>query len=384
MSPRRWPPRTWLRRSSASEARPFSATTYELITGTRLLVRGANYAVGMAVGKREEPAELADPAAAAKRATARVERVSAGLEELDRWLSDQVRGGLAGFERAGYSHVDHMAARMVDAQAPGVASMLRSIPAELSGVGWPERVLSQLASLHLLIRAHRELDSLPADLAATVRSRVGYPVSKSQVLASPGVHDRWLALGMVDTVEFRLETRRVWLYGSATSRWALWLNFAPPGGHLDTTVLPGQALVSRMHFYPGSGQYRALIGEHDDVGHDRFGLEDNVETESLAEVQHRFAELLAADPWATRMPAVVEAAPIRGRLRGEPWHLRDSFGSVCRLLEPYGEPWPLLARSGGERLRIFGEWNGQELRPLSVLADQHGLPFTTSVLGRAA
>jgi hypothetical protein len=350
-----------------------------------MLVRGANYAVGMAVGKRAEQADLADPAAAAKRATARVERVTAGLEELDRWLSDQVRGGLAGFERAGYSHVDHMAARMVDAQAPGVASMLRSIPAELSGVGWPERVLSQLASLHLLIQAHRELDSLPTELAATVRSRVGYPASKSQVLAGPGVHDRWLALGMVDTVEFRLETRRVWLYGSTTSRWALWLNFAPPGGYLDATVLPGQAFGAWFHFYPGSGQYRALIGERDDEDDDQLTAKDYVPASvSFADVQRRFAELLAADPWATRMPAVIDAAPIPGRRAGEPWHLRDSYGSACRLLDPYGEPWPLLARSGGEPLRIFGEWNGQELLPLSVLADQHGLPFTTSVLGRAA
>jgi hypothetical protein len=338
----------------------------------------------MAVGERAGAPALTDPAAAAKRAATRVERVRAGLEELDRWLSDQVRGGLAGFERTGYYHVDHMAARMVDAQAPGVASLLRSIPADLTGVGWPERVLSQLASLHLLIQAHRRLDSLPPDLAATVRSRIGYPLSKSQVLASPGISDRWLALGMVDTVEFRLETRRVWLYGSATSRWALWLNFAPPGGYLDATVLPGQVLVSRMHFYPGSGQYRALIGEHDDVGHDRLGLQDDVVTESLAEVQRRFAELLAADPWATRMPAVIEAAPVRGHSRGGFWLLRDSSGSACRLLERYGEPWPLLARSGGSPLRIFGEWDGQQFRPLSVLADHSGLPFSTSVLGRAA
>ena len=120
----------------------------------------------MAVGERAAAPAVADPAAAAKRAATRVERVSAGLEELDRWLSDQVRGGLAGFERTGYSHVDHMAARMVDAQAPGVASLLRSIPAELTGVGWPERVLIQLASLHLLIQAHRRLDLLPPELAA--------------------------------------------------------------------------------------------------------------------------------------------------------------------------------------------------------------------------
>jgi hypothetical protein len=338
----------------------------------------------MAVSERAEAPALADPAAAAKRAATRVERVSAGLEELDRWLSDQVRRGLAGFDRTGYSHVDHMAARMVDAQAPGVASMLRSISAELTGVGWPERVLSQLASLHLLIQAHRQLERLPPDLADTVRSRIGYPVSKSQVLAGPGVSDRWLALGMVDTVEFRLESRRVWLYGSETSRWAMWLNFAPPGSYLDATVLPGQALESRIHFYPGSGQYRALIGEQEDPGDDQLRPEDDVATESLAEVQQRFAELLAADPWASRMPAVVEAAPVRGHSRRGSWLLRDGTGSACHLVERHGEPWPLLARSGGEPLPIFGEWNGQEFRPLSVLADHRGLPFSTSVLGRAA
>ena len=42
-----------------------------------------------------------------------------------------------------------------------------------------------------------------------------------------------------------------------------------------------------MHFYPGSGQYRALIGEHDDVGHDQLGPEDNIATESLANVDSR-------------------------------------------------------------------------------------------------
>ena len=76
--------------------------------------------------------------------------------------------------RAGYAHFDTMAARMVDAQAPGLAGMLRSIPAEFASVGWPSRVLEQLGALHLLIQAHRRLDDLPSDLAATVRARIGY------------------------------------------------------------------------------------------------------------------------------------------------------------------------------------------------------------------
>jgi hypothetical protein len=142
--------------------------------------------------------------------------------------------------------------------------------------------------------------------------------------------------------------------------------------------------VSRIHFYPGSGQHRALIGEREDSGDDQLRLEDEVPTESLAEVQRRFAELLAADPWASRMPAVIEAAPTHGHSPRGSWLLRDRSGSACHLVERHGEPWPLLARSGGEPIRIFGEWNGHELRPLSVLADHRGLPFSTSVLGRSA
>ena len=40
--------------------------------------------------------ELVDPVAAAKRASARAERVATGLDELDQWLCDQIRGGIAG------------------------------------------------------------------------------------------------------------------------------------------------------------------------------------------------------------------------------------------------------------------------------------------------
>ena len=45
--------------------------------------------------------------------------------------------------------------------------MLRTISAEFANLGWPSRVLEQLGALHLLIQAHRRLDELPRDLAAT-------------------------------------------------------------------------------------------------------------------------------------------------------------------------------------------------------------------------
>lgn len=324
--------------------------------------------------------ELVHPEAAAQRAAARASRVASGLDELDRWLQDQLRSGLAGLERAGYGHFDSVAARMVDAQAPGVAGMLRAIPGEIAGEGWPSRVLDQLAALHLLVQAHRQLDRLDDELAATVRSRIGYPIGKDEVLARPGVRDRWVALGIVDTVEYRLETRRVWLYGVDTGRWAMLLSFAPPGGALDATAMAGERLDAQLHFYPGSGQFRALVGE-------RFAVPSEVafpEPQTLTVAQRRFAELLAADPWAGRMPAVLSVAPVPPGSVGQPWRLRDQHGLGCDVLGLSGDPWLLLACSAGDPIGLFGEWSGRGFRPMSVLPDDRGLDFCSTLVGRAA
>jgi hypothetical protein len=321
--------------------------------------------------------ELVDPAAAAKRASARAERVAAGLDELDQWLSDQIRGGIAGLERAGYAHFDRMAARMVDAQAPGVAGMLRSIPAEFASSGWPSRVLEQLGALHLLIQAHRRLDQLPTDLAATVRSRIGYSVGKAEVLAQPGVLDHWFAVGMVDTAEYRLDTRRVWLHGAATGRWGLIMSFAPAGGLLDAMVMAGQVLHARLHFYPGSGQFRALVGEQITA----TAGSTMPPAESFADVRARFAQLVASDPWAVRMPAVIDAVPVPG---DGSWRLRADNGECCDIIDLPDEPWPLLARSAGEPIEVFGEWTTRGFRPLSLLGTDATEPFSTAVVPRAA
>ncbi len=315
-----------------------------------------------------------------ERLAARAERVSAGLDELDQWLRDQVRTGIAGLGRGGYRPLDRMAARMVDAQAPGVAGMLRSLPGELAGEGWPGQLLEQLGALHLLVQAHRRIDDLPADLAATVRSRVGYPVRKADVLAGPGVTDHWFALGLVDSLDYRLVTRRVWLYGATTRRWALLLSFAPPGGFLDDSVLAGQRLHAALHFYPGSGQYRALVGEQWDV----IEPTEPPAPETYAELLDRFADLLAADPWATRMPAVILAAAVPPDRSGGRWRLREDTRGVPgggRASRSPGRCWPGRWAS---RRRSSASGDPAGFRPLSLLPDRHGGGFSTAVALQAA
>src|SRR6266545_2074241 len=208
-------------------------------------------------------------AAGEKATLRRAARVAAGLDELDRWLADQVRGGLAGAAKLGYAHWDAMAARLIDAQAPGAARLVRnladyagdperlltelgllrllaagfarldSLPPELAAtvrlrVGLPvaaeevldpERLLTELGLLRLLAAGFARLDSLPPELAATVRLRVGLPVAAEEVLAGAPVRDRWQVLGVRDEPENDLMVCRVWLRGAQTGRAALVLSF---------------------------------------------------------------------------------------------------------------------------------------------------------------
>ncbi|MGI9644890.1 MAG: SWIM zinc finger family protein, partial [Ilumatobacteraceae bacterium] len=81
----------------------------------------------------------------------RVARMLAGLTELDRWLDDRVRTGLADPALARYSTWDSLAARLVDAQAGSLANRIRRL-AGLVGAspGWHADVLAELGVLHLL------------------------------------------------------------------------------------------------------------------------------------------------------------------------------------------------------------------------------------------
>jgi hypothetical protein len=314
------------------------------------------------------PGGPADPGAAAKRVAQRRARVGAGLDELDQWLGDQIRTGLSGLDRSGHAPLEVIAARMVDAQAPGVAGRLRRLPAVLaSGEGWHGRLLEQYALLRLLVQAHRRLAELPAPLAAAVRTHIGYPTSRDDVLAGPPVRDTWAVLGLRDSIEDRLATRRVWLRGAGSGRPALVLSFAPPGQQLDGSLVPGTAVDADLHFYPGG--IRTLVGTR----HGDPGLLPRLAAGGIDRALAEYGEALIADPWTARWPVLLDAvAPVRQDGR---WLVRDGDGAALPLARPIGDPWQLLAVSGGEPVTVAGEWSADGLIPLSVLRRQELVPL---------
>ncbi|MFF4748596.1 SWIM zinc finger family protein [Streptomyces sp. NPDC002514] len=309
-----------------------------------------------------------DPGAARRRAERRAERVTAGATELEQRLADLLRGGLAAAEQAGYGLWEETAARMVDAQAPGLAARVRELGAiPGSGPGWPVRLLEECALLHLLDQGWLRRDRLPDGLAATVRSRIGLPATAD----GPAVRDRWLVLAQYDTADAKLTTRRIWLYGEESARVCLLLSYGAAGRAPEQALPVGLALEAEVSVHPGAGQSRATLGE-------QFAPPAPAATrprgETTARAIARYGKALRDDPWLDAVPVTLDR--VVPTPDGGSWQLADADGSGALPLTPAARSrsglWRLVALSGGAPVKVFGECGHGGFTPLTAWPEGEG------------
>ncbi|MET9707541.1 SWIM zinc finger family protein [Streptomyces griseus] len=303
----------------------------------------------------------ADPAAARKRAERRAERVTGGAQELEQRLADLLRGGLAATDRAEYGLWEETAARMVDAQAPGLAARVRELGAITgSGPGWPARLLEECGLLHLLGTAWLGRERLPDPLAATVRTRVGLPVSPE---GAP-VRDHWLVLAQYDTPDGRIVARRIWLYGRESGRTALLLSFGAAGRSPALALPVGATIDAELTPYPGGGQLRAELGE-------QFGTlapagpPPGIAASAAPAV---YGDALREDPWLDARPVTLrDVIPVPVK---DGWQLADAHADSALPIAPaaVSRPglWKLVALSGGGPVTVFGEIGHRGFDPFAA------------------
>ncbi len=313
-----------------------------------------------------EMPKRANPAARAANADKRMALVTKGLEGLDLWLNDLVRNGLAGLELQPATFWERQAARMVDAQAPGVAARLRRM-AEIPNAtpDWPARLLAALGRLALLTEAFHRLPDLDPALQEDVRQAVGWTLEGDEVQArGEAVEDEWLALGQYVVREDKLRVQRTWLKGLNTGREALVLQFAFGKAPFAQTIPCGVRQAARLVYWPGAYPQRALIGARQGAA---TALRDRLPgCDRLEDALHGTATALARQPWIDRFGYTLrEVAPVRDAVRG--WSVVDAAGAALPLVK--GEHWRLLALSGGAPVDLAAEWDGDALRPLGAMAD---------------
>ena len=306
-----------------------------------------------------------DPDAQAKRLAQRIDTMSAGIDEFERWLLDLVRQGVASARQQPFSFWDGAAARLVDAQMPGLAERVRAIPGLLyaAGADWADRLLAELARGYLAVSAWRRRDALPEDVMADLRVVLGWSRRVDEVLdRDERVTDRWAVVGLAREEDDRLQSQRTWLIGETTGRVAVILDFAAAGASLAVAEVLGSVVEAELALYPGSEPRRALFtGDRSVVASTTrlpaVGVED-----ALDQVATWVAENPFSDRFPVALAGVVPVVDESRRLVVEP-------GRAALPLSATSDWLSLLALSGGKPVDVFAEWDGFALNPLSVRAD---------------
>jgi len=301
-----------------------------------------------------------------KRRAGRMESVSAGVEELELFLCDLIRQGVGHLKTEGYAYFETRAARLIDAQAPGLARLVRECASlTASQTNWQEPLLNRIATIFLIARAFRNLDRLPPLMQQDVLAAVGFTQSQENLLSENGISDLWCVVGQYVYSEDRLRVQKSWLYGGKSKRTALILSFAHGMAPFDVTLIPGHFYDAELVFYPSSYPLRALIKNKNSESQATMP-EGFTSIESALD---QYAQALTNIPWLEEVPILLSGQKVVPNFeRNKKMFLTDENGSALPLATKESNAWQLLAFSSGQALSIFGEYDGVSLTPLAALS----------------
>ena len=305
-----------------------------------------------------------DPEARARRVAKRVALMDAGMVELRQWLTDVVVDGLAATRSRPHAWWDLVGARLVDAQLPGLADRVRSLPATVAGHDdWASLLLGELGRLHLTVAAWQRREDLdPAD-AADLRTFIGWGRSSAEVLDGRRLTGRWTVLGIGTSDTGRVVEQRTWLHHPEEGH-AILLDFAGGNTTPPTPQLLGSVLAVEMGVYPGRPPRRVrfaeeplTVGEADELP---------MAGEGWGPALDAVAALAAEAPWQDRFPCTVSGV----RLVDADVDTPRVIDRSNRALPVLGlDPWATLAVTGGRPVTMFGEIVREAFRPLTVATD---------------
>ena len=308
----------------------------------------------------------------------REESILLGLEELDRWIADQLDRGIAAFAQSAVQQCRLAAQRLVDAKASGVASALDQLPAALFALPEDLRhdfLIERLGGLYLLSQAYRNQDALPPELREDVRRLIGWSTRREDLLAAPSApraKGRWFVLAtrsenQADNLR-RIET---WMWRAAAPdaeasgdapEFAVLMDFVPlSAGATAAPFTPGEYFEAELVFYPSAAPLRAVIAER---GQGEGSGPWPRPRHGLPEAVGRHFEALARQPWLSSAPITASETRLLADSHDQLF-LADREQEILLRLDP-GQREDALPLLGLDGLAVAGLWDGRFLQLLTA------------------
>lgn len=313
--------------------------------------------------KTEKAEKPVDEAAQAKRQQSREQKVSGGISELLIWIKDIIRNGILTVPEKGGVYWDNMARRMIDAQASGLAAMVKNLGAtNFWNEGWQSSFMDKLLQLYLVAESYQHLPAINPLLQQNIRSAIGFTVNQEELKKQNGITDTWLVIGKESREEQQITVDENWLYGIKSNQYALVLQFIARGQVGQLSLSSGMYLDAELNYFPSAIQYRAIIKNYTIAGANATqniqsftGWNQVVECETV---------LNSKLPFRNELPFVVAALkPVQYQKQ---WWLQDQDGFLCRIASDFKNIWQLMSLSGGQPLMMSVIGKENEYRPLGV------------------
>ncbi|MBE7170693.1 MAG: SWIM zinc finger family protein [Williamsia sp.] len=311
--------------------------------------------------KATAPDKKVDEAAQQKRGENREKKVGAGIEELLRWIKDIVRGGFMQLPDKQPAFWEGMAKRMVDAQAGGLATLVKQLgETNFFADGWQTGCIEQLLSIYLIAHAYKNREGLSAALQQDVRALIGFTQNQENLKEATGITDTWLVLGKQVVQEEQLTVERYWLYGTQTAKSALVLQFLVRAQGAVLSLTPGMFIEAELVYYPSAVPLRALIKKHASAR--PVSLQGMMP--AWRELRKQEVETKALFPFLQARPCVVEQlTPVWHKER---WWLLDKNNELMEIAAPFAPIWKLAAISGGKPLDTALVGRDNQYEPIGV------------------
>ena len=331
------------------------------------LAEQKNRETGKQVEKKDKPV---DEVAQAKRQQARQLKVSDGIEELGTWVKDIIRNGIMNMPEKGPAFFENIARRMVDAQAPGLAGMIRALgEINLYTEGWPTQFMDQLLRIYLVIEGYKNSSSLNKLLQQDIRTSIGFTQNQEDLKEQTGITDTWLVLGKQISEADAVTTERTWVYGTDSHQYALLLQFIVRGQGIQHNLTPGMFVQAELVFFPSVSPLRAIIKRQISTS----AVSQFKKFENWQQVVETETDLNSQLPFRSERPFIIQQ--LRPVQYNNQWWLQDADNKLMQLKNEYKSLWKLLSLSGGkpsdmavigkeDRYEPVGVWQQEEYKIL--------------------